>query len=140
MIYRDNGNERRNKWDDKAHLRIIAPLPSGANIAKIKSATGNVHVSTSRTVGAPHPRAQRSYSVAQHIIYYTYSGYVLNIYRARHGGRRATADHGGPRRGTADRRTRILLCTMECRGPCPLPGLCLCHSLSYDYWCMGMGK
>ena len=63
-IYRDNGNEQSNKWGDKAHLRIIAPLPSGANIARIKSATGNIYAPTSRTVGAPRPRAQRSYSVA----------------------------------------------------------------------------
>jgi hypothetical protein len=38
------------------------------------------------------------------------------------GGPRRTADHGGPRRGTADRRTRsLLLYTMEYRGLCPLP-------------------
>jgi hypothetical protein len=60
----DNRKEQSNKWGDKAHLRIIAPLPSGANVAKIKSATGNVCASTSRTTGAPRPRAQRSYSVA----------------------------------------------------------------------------
>jgi hypothetical protein len=32
----DAGNEEResNKWGDKAHLRIIAPPPSGGNIAK----------------------------------------------------------------------------------------------------------
>ena len=56
----ENRNEQSNKQGDKAHLRIIAPLPSGANIAKTKSATGNIYASTSRTVGAPRPRAQRS--------------------------------------------------------------------------------
>ena len=44
MIYAvwmaDNRNEQSNKWGDKAHLRIIAPLPSGANIAKTKSGIG----------------------------------------------------------------------------------------------------
>ena len=54
-------NEQSSKWGDKAHLRIISPLPSGANIAKTKSATGNTYASTSRAVGAPRPRAQRSY-------------------------------------------------------------------------------
>ena len=38
-----------------------------------------------------------------------------------HNGRRATAEHGGPRRGTAGRRGRMLLYAMECRGLCPLP-------------------
>ena len=33
-------------------------------IAKIKSATGNIYASTSRTAGAPRPRAQHSYSAA----------------------------------------------------------------------------
>ena len=49
MIYiwiTDNRNEQSNKRGDKAHLRIIAPLPSGANIAKTKSATGNTYAST----------------------------------------------------------------------------------------------
>ena len=57
LVYRDNRNEQSNKRGDKAHLRIIAPLPSGANVAKIKSATGNTYAPTSRTVGAPRPRA-----------------------------------------------------------------------------------
>jgi hypothetical protein len=34
----DNRNEQSNKWGDKAHSRIIASLPSGANVAKTKSA------------------------------------------------------------------------------------------------------
>ena len=41
LIYRHNRKEQSNKWGDKAHLRIIAPLPSGGNIAKTKPATGN---------------------------------------------------------------------------------------------------
>jgi hypothetical protein len=39
----DNGNEQSNKWGDKARLRILAPLPSGDDITKIKSATGNMY-------------------------------------------------------------------------------------------------
>jgi hypothetical protein len=35
--------EQSNKWGDKAHLRVPAPLPSGTYIAKIKSATGNTY-------------------------------------------------------------------------------------------------
>ena len=58
MTYRDNGNEQSNKWGDKAHLRIIAPLSSGENVAKTKSATGNIYAPTSRTAGLPRPRAQ----------------------------------------------------------------------------------
>jgi hypothetical protein len=45
IIYRtcmDNGNEQSNKWGDKAHLRMLAPLPSRPNAAKTKSATGAV--------------------------------------------------------------------------------------------------
>ena len=37
------------------------------NIVKTKSATGGVCASTSRTAGAPRPKAQRSYDVAQHM-------------------------------------------------------------------------
>jgi hypothetical protein len=55
-LYIDNRNEQSDKWGDKAHLRIIAPLPSGENVAKTKSATGNIYAPTSRTVGAPRPR------------------------------------------------------------------------------------
>jgi hypothetical protein len=82
LIYVNNRKEQSNKWGDKAHSRMIAPLPSGANIAKIKSATGNIYAPTSRTVGAPHPRAQRSYYIAHSdrcSVAYTYSGYVLSI-------------------------------------------------------------
>jgi hypothetical protein len=66
LMHVDNRNEPSNKWGDKAHLRIIAPLPSGANISKTKSATGDIYAPTtcSNTVGAPRPRAQRSYSAA----------------------------------------------------------------------------
>ena len=55
------GKEQSNKRGEEAYLRILLPLlPSGANIAKIKPATGNIYASTSRTVGDPRPRAQRS--------------------------------------------------------------------------------
>jgi hypothetical protein len=51
-IYRHNRKEQSNKWGDEAHLRIIAPLPSGANVAKTKSATGNIYgLLTSKTFG-----------------------------------------------------------------------------------------
>jgi hypothetical protein len=118
----DNRNEQSNKWGNKAHLRIIAPLPSGANNGKTKSATGNIYAPTSRTIGAPRPRAQRSYSIAWHI-YYTYSGYVLSIYsktyRAGHGGpRRTKARHGGQ----TDTHASVYYVT-KCRKLIP------CHSL-----------
>ena len=72
----------------------------------------------------PEGTAQLGRSVA-----YTHSSYALSVLytqvkarrAAGHGGRRATAEHGGPRRGTAGRRGRILLYAMECRGLCPLP-------------------
>jgi hypothetical protein len=59
---------------------VIAPLPLEVNAAKAKSAIIPVvsiicAYCTSRAVGAPRPRAQRSYSVAWHV--YTYSGCVL---------------------------------------------------------------
>jgi hypothetical protein len=42
------------------YKRVTVPLPSGANIAKPGSCTGNTHACTSRAVGAPRPRAQQS--------------------------------------------------------------------------------
>jgi hypothetical protein len=43
-MYMDNGNEQSNERGDKAHLRMLAPLPSGAHAAKAKSATDNIRV------------------------------------------------------------------------------------------------
>jgi hypothetical protein len=104
----NNGNEQSSKWGDKAHLhlhlRILVPLPSGANVAKTKPAiilipaAGNTvptRLLRSRTVRrrtAPEGTAQLRRSVA-----YTYSGHVLNIYSGTYRTGRATADHGGPR-------------------------------------------
>jgi hypothetical protein len=74
----------------------LPPLPSGANIAKIKSGTGNTHAYTSRTVGAPRPRtAQLRRSVAHTCGCYVLINIYSNTHRARHGGRRTTARHGG---------------------------------------------
>jgi hypothetical protein len=58
--------------------------------------------------------------------------YLISI--AMHTGR-ATADHGGPRRGTADRRTRMLLYTMLRNAESYVR--CRTSAIPYDYWCVG---
>jgi hypothetical protein len=66
------GKQRTTDWHvatlemSKAINGVTKPIceshfaPPGANVAKAKSASGGVYASTSRTVGAPRPRAQRS--------------------------------------------------------------------------------
>ena len=79
------GKQRTTDWHtcNKSSFMNTCPTSfSGANIAKVESGTDNTYAPTSHTAAR------------------TYSGYVLNIYsnthRAGHGGRRATAGHGGP--------------------------------------------
>jgi hypothetical protein len=103
---RDDRNENSNKWGDKAHVRMLAPLSSGANVAKTKSATGNACASATvaalwvhRARGHSAAKAQRACSAC------ACNGCVFGVYSNTH-----RPGHGGPRRGTAVRRTRATAC------------------------------
>ena len=97
---------------------MLAPLPSGVSIAKIKSGAGNTYASTSRTVGAPRPTPE---GTAQLNIYTAVTCLISIVIDTG----RATADHGEARR-TGGCACYCVLCygiqgAMSVAGPLPPP-------------------